>query len=148
MVEGVIAVDAAQRVILANPAAGRLFDFRPTAVPGRQLLGLVRNHALSDAVNRAITEAEFQDIEVIIPSSNGSSFDVHVQPFPGEPIAGAVIVLHDVTALRRLESLRRDFIANVSHELKTPLTSIKAYAETLATVPSTIPKCATDLYCA
>jgi two-component system, OmpR family, phosphate regulon sensor histidine kinase PhoR len=54
-----------------------------------------------------------------------------VQPLPGEPCPGVVLVMHDTTELRRLESLRRDFLANVSHELKTPLSSIKAYAETL-----------------
>lgn len=52
-------------------------------------------------------------------------------PLPGEPATGAVLVLHDVTDLRRLENLRREFVSNVSHELKTPLTSISAYAETL-----------------
>ena len=57
--------------------------------------------------------------------------DIHVQPLPGEPCPGVVLVMHDTTELRRLESLRRDFVANVSHELKTPLSSIKAYTETL-----------------
>ena len=54
-----------------------------------------------------------------------------MQPLPGEPCPGVVLVMHDTTELRRLESLRRDFMANVSHELKTPLSSIKAYTETL-----------------
>ena len=54
-----------------------------------------------------------------------------MQPLPGEPCPGVVLVMHDTTELRRLESLRRDFVANVSHELKTPLSSIKAYTETL-----------------
>jgi two-component system phosphate regulon sensor histidine kinase PhoR len=57
--------------------------------------------------------------------------DIHVQPLPGEPCPGVVLVIHDTTALRRLESIRREFVANVSHELKTPLSSIKAYTETL-----------------
>jgi two-component system phosphate regulon sensor histidine kinase PhoR len=58
-------------------------------------------------------------------------FDIHVQPLPGETCPGVVLVIHDTTALRRLESIRREFVANVSHELKTPLSSIKAYTETL-----------------
>ena len=57
--------------------------------------------------------------------------DIHVQPLPGEPCPGVVLVIHDTTELRRLESIRREFVANVSHELKTPLSSIKAYTETL-----------------
>jgi two-component system phosphate regulon sensor histidine kinase PhoR len=56
---------------------------------------------------------------------------VRVTRLPGEPSAGVMVVLHDVTELRRLENLRRELVANVSHELKTPLASIKAYAETL-----------------
>jgi two-component system phosphate regulon sensor histidine kinase PhoR len=56
---------------------------------------------------------------------------VHGTPLPGSPPAGAVLVFHDVTELRRLERMRQDFVANVSHELKTPLASIKAYTETL-----------------
>src|SRR5262245_64194719 len=57
--------------------------------------------------------------------------DIHVQPLPGDPCEGVVLVIHDTTALRRLEAIRREFVANVSHELKTPLSSIKAYTETL-----------------
>jgi two-component system phosphate regulon sensor histidine kinase PhoR len=60
-----------------------------------------------------------------------TTVDIHVQPLPGNPCPGVVLVLHDTTELRRLESLRRDFVANVSHELKTPLSSIKVHAETL-----------------
>ena len=56
---------------------------------------------------------------------------VHGTPLPGSPPPGAVLVFHDVTELRRLERMRQDFVANVSHELKTPLASIKAYTETL-----------------
>src|SRR5260221_246402 len=56
---------------------------------------------------------------------------VHGTPLPGSPATGAVLVFHDVTDLRRLERMRQDFVANVSHELKTPIASIKAYTETL-----------------
>ncbi len=131
MIEGVIAVDARQRIVLANKAAGRLFDFRPTAADGRPLLEVVRSHALDQAVSAALTTRLPQRLEMAREGTDKLTADIHVTPLAGDPCPGAVLVMHNTTELRRLESLRRDFIANVSHELKTPLTSIKAYAETL-----------------
>jgi two-component system phosphate regulon sensor histidine kinase PhoR len=139
MIEGVIAVDGRQRIVLANRAAGRLFDFRPPTAEGRPLLEVVRNHAVHEAVTKAIKTRLPQRLETKAGIQHPATqrvpgiqhLDVNVQPLPGEPCPGVVLVMHDTTELRRLESLRRDFIANVSHELKTPLSSIKAYAETL-----------------
>ncbi len=143
MIEGVIAVDGRQRIVLANQAAGRLFDFQPPAAEGRPLLEVVRNHAVHEAVITALETGRPQRLETTSniqtsagfverrPVSNIQHVNVHVQPLPGDPCPGVVLVMHDTTELRRLESLRRDFIANVSHELKTPLSSIKAYSETL-----------------
>jgi two-component system phosphate regulon sensor histidine kinase PhoR len=135
MIEGVIAVDGRQRIVLANRAAGRLFDFRPPTAEGRSLLEVVRNHAVYEAVTKALATRQPQRLEtksgIQHPAASIQHLNVHVQPLPGEPCPGVVLVMHDTTELRRLESLRRDFIANVSHELKTPLTSIKAYSETL-----------------
>jgi two-component system phosphate regulon sensor histidine kinase PhoR len=142
MIEGVIAVDARQKVVLANEAAGRLFDFRAASAEGRPLLEVVRNHAVRQAVTSALTTRKPQRLETKTtiqtttanqrhPASSPQHIDIHVQPLPGEPCPGVVLVMHDTTELRRLESLRRDFVANVSHELKTPLSSIKAYTETL-----------------
>jgi two-component system phosphate regulon sensor histidine kinase PhoR len=135
MIEGVIAVDARERIVLANSAAGRLLEFRPPAAEGRPLLEIVRNHAIHAAVLTALQTSQPQRLEtkssIQHPASTIQRIDIHVQPLPGDPCPGAVLVMHDTTELRRLESLRRDFIANVSHELKTPLSSIKAYTETL-----------------
>jgi two-component system, OmpR family, phosphate regulon sensor histidine kinase PhoR len=130
MIEGVVAIDARLRIVLANEAAGRLFNFRP-GVEGRPLLEVIRNHALHEAVTRALSTSEPQRFEFRQSNPPPTCFDVHVQPLPGEPCPGIVLVIHDTTELRRLESIRREFVANVSHELKTPLSSIKAYTETL-----------------
>ncbi len=127
MIEGVVAVDDRQRVLFANDAAGRLFDFDPHQVVNRPLLEVVRSHPLHLAVKSAIASRAPQRLEV---EWDDRVLSVQVTPLIGEP-AGAVIVLHDTTDLRRLENLRRDFVANVSHELKTPLSTIKANAETL-----------------
>jgi two-component system phosphate regulon sensor histidine kinase PhoR len=135
MIEGVIAVDQRQRIVLANRAAGRLFEFQPAAAEGRPLIEIVRNHALNDAVMAALASSQPRRLEtkssIQHPGSSSQHVEIHVQPLPGQPCPGVVLVMHDTTELRRLEALRRDFIANVSHELKTPLTSIKAYTETL-----------------
>jgi len=135
MIEGVIAVDDRQRIVLANSAAGRLFEFPASAAEGRPLLEIVRNHAVYEAVTKALASGEAQRVEtksnIQHPASSIQQIDIHIQPLPGDPCPGVVLVMHDTTELRRLESLRRDFIANVSHELKTPLSSIKAYTETL-----------------
>jgi two-component system phosphate regulon sensor histidine kinase PhoR len=135
MIEGVIAVDNRQRIVLANSAAGRLFQFPATAAEGRPLMEIVRNHSVHDAVTQVLANREPRRVEIKSnaqqSTSNGQHIDVHIQPLPGAPCPGVVLVMHDTTELRRLESLRRDFIANVSHELKTPLSSIKAYTETL-----------------
>ncbi|TWT97035.1 Alkaline phosphatase synthesis sensor protein PhoR [Botrimarina colliarenosi] len=127
MIEGVVAVDERQRVLFANDAAGKLFHFIPVEVERRPLLEVVRNHALHQAVKTAIATRTPQRLEI---EWDERILSVQVTPLVGEP-AGAVVVLHDTTELRRLENLRRDFVANVSHELKTPLSTIKANAETL-----------------
>ena len=131
MIEGVIAVDARQRIVLANEAAGRLYGFRPAEIEGRALLEVVRNHALHAAVTTGLSTGQPQRIETQRAGAQKLHVNFHIQPLPGEPCPGVVLVIHDTTELRRLESIRRDFVANVSHELKTPLSSIKAYTETL-----------------
>jgi two-component system, OmpR family, phosphate regulon sensor histidine kinase PhoR len=128
MVEGVVAVDERQRVLFANTAAGKLFDFLPPKAEGRPVLELIRNHDLQRVLSQALAEVAPKWTEL---EWGKLLLTAQVTPLPGIPCPGAVVVLHNITELRRLEGMRRDFIANVSHELKTPLSSIKAYAETL-----------------
>jgi signal transduction histidine kinase len=128
MVEGVIAADERGRIVTANAAARRLLGYGegdPLPALG-QLFRVKAARESVDAALRGTTVAE-RELEL-----DGQTVLLSARPLPA---GGAVLVLHDVSDLRRLEIVRRDFVANVSHELKTPLTSISGYAETLVGEP-------------
>ncbi len=131
MVEGVLAVDALRRVLLANPASRVLLGISSSEVAGRSLLEVVRNGDIDAAVTEALTSDETHRREITVVGPPRRVLSVIATRFVAGTTPGAIVVLHDVSELRRLENLRREFVANVSHELKTPLASIKAYAETL-----------------
>jgi two-component system phosphate regulon sensor histidine kinase PhoR len=131
MVEGVVALDAEQQVQFCNQAACRLLGVSCEGMTGRPLWQLVRHRQLSELVNRIFAHAEPQHGELEISGVEPKLLAVHGARLPGEPVRGAVLVLHDITQLRKLERVRQDFVANASHELKTPLAAIQATAETL-----------------
>ncbi len=124
MVEGVVAADARGKILTANPAARRLLGYGlDTQLPDLQQLFRVRS---AREIVRVVSEGTPVEGEEI--GLDGRTLVVSARPLP---TGGAILVLHDQTEVRRLEAVRRDFVANVSHELKTPLTSISGYAETL-----------------
>lgn len=125
MVEGVIAADSRGRTVLANRTARELLGYGPWA-PLPDLPTLFRVKAAREAVAEVLAGRALHDREVEL---DGRIVLINARPLVER---GAVLVLHDLTEVRRLEAVRRDFVANVSHELKTPLTSIAGYAETLA----------------
>jgi two-component system phosphate regulon sensor histidine kinase PhoR len=131
MVEGVIAVDAQQRVVFANETARSMLGLTAANLAERPLWELVRHPALHETLEQAFAADQVCRREFDFGGSSRQSLVLLCRRLPGNPPSGAVLVLHDVTELRRLENLRREFVANVSHELKTPLASIKAYVETL-----------------
>jgi two-component system phosphate regulon sensor histidine kinase PhoR len=132
MVEGVIAVDSEHHVLFANVAAGEKLGFESTRVEGLPLLEVVRSHELREIVQQALETSQTVRGEIAWQARKTQlMLNIQATPLAGSPVPGVVLVLHDVTELKRLEGLRQQFVANVSHELKTPLSSIKAYTETL-----------------
>ncbi|MCL6548124.1 MAG: cell wall metabolism sensor histidine kinase WalK [Alicyclobacillus sp.] len=130
---GVLAVDRAGRISLINQTAARL-------LPGLGARALLRDHRealdwpeLSALVDHALSRGEPAHAELRSDRSGGRSLDVHAAPARGSQgsVAGVVVVLHDVTAWRRVVEMRSEFVANASHELRSPITAIQGFAETL-----------------
>ena len=130
MIEGVVVIDSRQRILYANAAAEPLLDLPKAQATGRSLFEAARHPRVQKLVEAVLSGRTPDRVEYEVPRTN-AIVALLGSPLPGDPPPGAVLVLHDVTELRRLENLRREFVSNVSHELKTPLTTIQAYTETL-----------------
>ena len=134
MVEGVLVVNAAGRIVLGNPRLREMLGVWGE-VAGRAPLEVIRHAGVDDALRAAATTSDVVAREIQLGGGEGRSIRLHAVAFPQSgPRLGTVAVFHDMTELRRLEAVRRDFVANVSHELKTPLTAIRGFAETLLSV--------------
>ena len=135
MIEGVIAVDRGGKILSVNDAAAHILDLRAGGIAGKWVNEVIR----SSDICRFIADAAESELplerDIVLPGAGGDDLylqahgaslrDAQNQPF------GALAVLNDVTRLKKLENIRRDFVSNVSHELKTPLTSIKGFVETI-----------------
>ena len=130
MREGVLAVDGNETLLFANRAALELFEFGDTDAIGSPLWESVRSPIIHEVVENALANKPSKRVEIEFARTQ-STVEITATRLAGEPCPGLILVLHDVTELRRLENVRQQFVSNVSHELKTPLTSIQAYTETL-----------------
>jgi two-component system phosphate regulon sensor histidine kinase PhoR len=131
MVEGVAVVNSAERLVFANPGFAGILGIDVPPRSGSALVEIVRQSELIQAVREVLLGQPRVETEVVTGTLRQHFFAATVASVTEGKTSGAVIVLHDITDLRKLERVRRDFVANVSHEFKTPLTAIQGFAETL-----------------
>jgi two-component system, OmpR family, phosphate regulon sensor histidine kinase PhoR len=144
MLDGLLVVDVGARVVLANETFRQLFSPREV-VAGAPLLEAVRNAELHQLILDILRDGESRqrELAVVAPANNSERWlEVSAMPMKTEDdrTDGAVVLFHDITELKRVDQLRRDFVANVSHELRTPLSILRGYIETLLESPKTGPQ--------
>ena len=129
MREGVLVLSAKNRIVLSNQALREMLFLTGDFV-GRPLIEVIRSADLQSLADRTRAIAGKAESEFDLGGVRPRRLSVQAIPLVGES-GGILLVVIDVTEMRRLETLRRDFVANVSHELKTPVTAIRSAAETL-----------------
>ena len=140
MREGVLVMDVEHRILLANPSLREML-LLDSDVTGRSTIEVIRNAELQAMVEKALATNDPLSGEIDVGGLKPRRLLVHASRLSGEPRA-LVLVLFDVTEMRRLETVRRDFVANVSHELRTPVASVRSAAETLRMAMDHDPKAA------
>jgi two-component system phosphate regulon sensor histidine kinase PhoR len=136
MEEGILAVDKDEKIISLNRAAEKIFGVKSRDAQGKSIQEAIRNRTFHDFISDVIKGNEPVEKEITLYPGEEKFINGHgtrLVDTNGKEI-GALIVLNDVTRLKRLENIRRDFVANVSHEIKTPVTAIKGFVETLKDV--------------
>lgn len=133
MVSGVILIGESRRILLVNSAIEEFLGQAEKTLIGKFHIEAGLNFGLSQLIDRCFATGEKIRDEVHIYYPYEKVVDANLAPYTTDhgEVKGVVVVLHDITAIRRLEKMRSEFVANVSHELKTPITSIKGFAETL-----------------
>jgi two-component system phosphate regulon sensor histidine kinase PhoR len=142
MTEGVVALDPEERILHLNAAAVKLLSEESGSLQGRSIQEVVRNRQLHNIVRNTLIQGITSQKDIALYRQGEHILNVHCTPLSdaGGRRMGALLVVNDVTQLRRLETMRSDFAANVSHEIKTPLTAIQGFVETLGQGIVTDPK--------
>ena len=131
MIEGVAVISPQERVVFSNRAFSQILGLDGIRIEGRPLVEVVRQSDLLAVIKKVLLEHEQVSSEIVVGTVRLRSFSVTAAPVLTTGASAAVLVLHDISELRRLERVRQDFVANVSHEFRTPLTAIQGFAETL-----------------
>jgi two-component system phosphate regulon sensor histidine kinase PhoR len=131
MDEGLIVVDADEKLLLANPAVCQMFDIEMPRDMGRPVWELIRHQSVERAISKAMTRDRPHQRIVELRGKPSKHLAINATRLQDEESALVIVMFHDITDLHRLENVRREFVANVSHELKTPLASIQGFTESL-----------------
>ncbi len=142
MKEGVIAFDLDERILSINQTAAAMFNKDPWEMENRSIQETIRIPELQKFTRNALGNGEGQECDIVVYHDKERILNVHSTPLVDskEKKIGILVVLNDVTHLRRLENMRKDFVANVSHEIKTPLTAIQGFVETILQDSQNIPE--------
>lgn len=134
VINGIIAIDNNQRILFINKYAKKLLDIEEENLEGLHLIYVLRNHQVNEYLKNTIENKKFEETEIALNYPKEKNIKLYTNPImehDGIGLIGIIITLQDVTQIRKLEGIKSEFVANVSHELKTPLTSIKGFIETL-----------------
>ncbi|MGE4620258.1 MAG: ATP-binding protein [Planctomycetota bacterium] len=140
MKDGIIAIDNEEKIVLVNPVAARLLDIEQRTSRNRKIIEVTHNRTVHDLLIQTLRTQKPAETKLQIIAPIGErSIIAYTSPLmdAAQKTSGALVVFHDVTEIERLEIVRQDFVANVSHELKTPITAIRGFAETLEDDPAT-----------
>lgn len=131
MQEGVIAINAQEQIITINKAAAKIFDFSPEILKTKHVLEVARNYDLQVFIKKALATSEPVEDDIVIDRGERMVLNIHSTALydTQDKRMGTLIIFRDITRIRLLETMHKDFAANVSHELKTPLTAIKGFIE-------------------
>jgi len=133
MLEGIIAIDENEKIITINDAAAKVFAFPAQQLKGRYIFEAVRNIEFQKFIEKALaTHKPFED-NIVITQESDLILNIHSTALydTSKKRIGTLIIFHDITRMKKLETMHKDFASNVSHELKTPLTTIKGFVETI-----------------
>lgn len=134
VVNGIIAVDSNENILFINPMAHKMLNITETDIVGKHMLRVIRNNKIDNIIKDILKNKSFEESEITINYPSEKIFRLYSNAitYPeSDRIIGIIIIIQDITEIKNLEKMRSEFVANVSHELKTPLTSIKGFVETL-----------------